>query len=70
MVEYVPLTATSGNLRGFCPTCERLIYRRVSRANLITILGKLEVTITDAPLRIRDAVDPSVNGDFNPMGKK
>jgi hypothetical protein len=65
----VPLTPTSGNLRGICPTCERFIHRRVSRAKLKAIAGQLEVTVTDGPLRIRDANEPSVNSDFEPMDK-
>ena len=69
-VEYAPLTPNSGNLRGLCPTCARLIHRRVSRANLTAVLGQLKVTFADAPLRIRDAVDPSVNSDFEPMAAK
>jgi len=68
MVEYVPLTATSGNLRGLCPTCERLIHRRVSRSKLNSILGSLEVTVTEAAPRIKDGIDPSVNSDFEPTG--
>jgi hypothetical protein len=69
MAEYVPLTPTSGNMRGLCPNCERLIHRRVSKAKLIAIAGQLEVTITEAQLRIRDANEPSVNSDFEPMDK-
>lgn len=69
MADYVPLTPTSGNLRGICPTCERFIHRRVSRAKLKAIAGQLEVTVTDGPLRIRDANEPSVNSDFEPMDK-
>jgi hypothetical protein len=46
--DYVPLTETSGNLRGFCPDCERLMYRRVKKAMLYAIAGKLKVTVTDA----------------------
>jgi Helix-turn-helix domain len=68
--EYLPLTPTSGNLRGLCPTCARLIHRRASRANLPTIQGQLKVTFTDAPLSIRDAIDLSVNSDFEPMVAK
>ncbi len=44
MAEYEPITATLGNLIGICPDCERIIYRRVSRAKLPQIRGKLEVT--------------------------
>jgi hypothetical protein len=68
--EYVPSTPTSGNLRGLCPTCARLIHRRVSRANLATVQGELEITFTDAPLSIKDAVDPSVNCDFEAVETK
>jgi hypothetical protein len=62
--EYLELTPASGNLRGLCPTCTRLIHRVASRANLATVQGQLKVTFTDAPLSIGDAVDPSVNCDF------
>jgi hypothetical protein len=61
--EYVPSTPTSGNLRGLCHTCARLIHRRVSRANLATVQGELEITFTDAPVSIGDAANPSVNSD-------
>jgi hypothetical protein len=69
-VEYLPLTPTSGNLRGLCPTCTRLIYRRVSRAKLAAVQGQLKVTFTDASPSIRDAVDPSVNSDFELVGAR
>jgi len=68
MVEYLPLTATSGNLRGLCPTCGNLIHRRVARDKLNAILGSLEVTLTEAAQRIRDGVGPSANSDFEPTG--
>jgi hypothetical protein len=68
--EYLQLTPTSGNLRGLCPTCTRLIHRVASRANLATIQGQLKVTFTAAPLSIRDAVDPSVNCDFGAVETK
>jgi hypothetical protein len=69
-VEYLALTPTSGNLRGLCPTCTRLIYRRASRANLAVVQGQLKVTFTDAPLSIRDAIDRSVNSDFQLVAAK
>jgi hypothetical protein len=70
MALYVSITLTSGNLRGICPTCERFIHRRVSRANLTAIAGQLEVAVTDAPLRIRDGNEPSVNSDFKPVDER
>jgi Helix-turn-helix domain len=69
-VEYLPFTPTSGNLRGLCPTCTRLIHRRASRAKLAAVQGQLKVTFTDAPSSIRDAVDPSVNSDFELVAAK
>jgi len=70
MAEYVPLTRTSGNLRGLCPTCGRLMHRRVSRDKLTTISGRLDVTIMDEAPRIRDETEPSVNSDLEPTRKK
>jgi hypothetical protein len=61
MAEYVPLTESKGNLRGICPTCQRLIHRMVSRARIEAIRGKLSVTFTEPPARIRETSDPSVN---------
>jgi hypothetical protein len=68
MADYVPLTRTSGNLRGFCPMCQRFIHRRVSWAKLTIIAGQLDITFTDAPPRISDATQPSLNSDFNSHG--
>jgi hypothetical protein len=52
MADYVPMNATTGNLRGFCPDCERLMYRRVGLAKLASICGSLDVAIAEAGLRI------------------
>jgi hypothetical protein len=65
--EYLPLTLTSGNLRGLCPSCARLIHRRASLRNLAAVQGQLKVTFTDPPPSIRDAIDPSVNRDIELM---
>jgi hypothetical protein len=40
MLDYEPITATSGNLKGICDTCETFIYRRVA-------LAKIGVTVPD-----------------------
>ena len=70
MAEYAAITATGGNLRGLCPTCERLIHRRVNRANLAVIAGQLDVTVTEASPRIGDTAAPSLNSDFELQGAK
>jgi hypothetical protein len=69
MADYLPVTATSGNLRGLCPTCGRLMHRRVSNARLLTIAGKLQITVTDASVRITETGRPSVRCDVNPPGE-
>lgn len=70
MVEYVPLTPSSGNARGLCPTCGKLVHRRIARDEFIAIFGSLDVPVTDATPRIKDAIDISVNSDFEPVGTK
>ena len=64
MADYIPITATSGNLRGICPACDTIIHRRVSWAKLDQIRGRLEVTIPQAQLHIGDSRSLSVNCDF------
>ena len=54
MAEFRPLSATTGNLSGICPDCERLIYRRVNLGKIAAIAGNLDVTFTEAPSRIRE----------------
>lgn len=69
MVEYLPITEGSGNLRGICPECDALIHRRVSLANLKTVGDGLEITFTQAPMRIRDCGEASVNCGSNVEGE-
>jgi Helix-turn-helix domain len=47
MAEFVKLTPTNGNMRGLCPTCGGLMYRRTSLAQLEQIRGVVEVTIVE-----------------------
>ena len=48
MADYVRRSRGAGNLRGLCPDCDRLIYRRVSLAALDEVRGHLDVTFTRA----------------------
>ena len=63
IVDYISITATSGNLRGICPDCEILIHRRVSLARLDDVCGDLEVAFPQAVPRIRERTVPSVDCD-------
>ena len=44
IAEYRPLTRATGNLRGLCPDCGRLVHRVVSLARIEAVRGDLEVT--------------------------
>lgn len=48
IVDIVPVTATSGNMRGICPVCDRLIYRRVPFDRIELVAAGLEVTVSQA----------------------
>jgi excisionase family DNA binding protein len=61
MIEYIPLTPTSGNLRGLCPECETFMHKRINIAALTTLGVILEVTIAQVPPHLRDRDDPSPN---------
>jgi hypothetical protein len=69
MADYLPVTATSGNLRGLCPACGRLMHRRVSKVRLSTIAGKLQIRFTDAPAHITETGETSVRCDFDRPGE-
>jgi hypothetical protein len=62
--QYVPITQTSGNLRGTCPDCGSRIYRRVSLHKLAASVGHLEVQLPQAEQRIADTACPSLNCDL------
>ncbi len=45
MAEFVPITASSGNLRALCPECSTLMHKRVSVAFLPELSKLLELSI-------------------------
>lgn len=49
---YIPITPSSGNLRGTCPECGCFMHRRVALAKLCGVT--LEVTFPQAGPRIRE----------------
>jgi hypothetical protein len=64
IVDYLPISMTTGNLQGICPDCETLINRIVSLAQIDTIRGNLEITFPQVKRRIRDRTSARVNSDF------
>ena len=64
MVDYVPATATLGNLVAICSTCEAMMYRRVSLAKLEHVRGILDITMPQALEHIGESAQPTVNSDL------
>lgn len=62
--EYLPITATSGNLRGTCSDCGARIYRRVSMGNLAIVAGDLLIKVPQAQEHIEESGRPSLNSDL------
>jgi hypothetical protein len=58
MVDYIPRTDRTGDLIGFCPRCEKLIYRRISWVRFDEVCETLEVRIVQPHLRISDSASP------------
>ena len=63
MAECVATSDTTGTLRGICPDCDRMIYRRVNPQKLDAVRGDLDVTVTQARPRIEETTKPNVNCD-------
>jgi hypothetical protein len=60
MVDYIPIDDISGNLRGICPTCDRWICRRISRAKLRAVQSVFDINFPHEPTRLRESQEPSV----------
>ncbi len=63
MAECVATRPAVGVLQGICPDCERMIYRRVNPQKLDVVRGDLEVTVTQAEVRIEETRKPNVGCD-------
>lgn len=56
--------AAAACLRGPCPECSTLMYRRVNVARLDTVRGRLIVSFPEAHSRLRGIPCSSLNDDF------
>jgi hypothetical protein len=63
MADCVMTDETTGTLRGICPDCDRMIYRRVNPQKIGAVRGELDVTFTQAEPRIEETTKPNVNCD-------
>jgi hypothetical protein len=63
MADCIQTGETTGSLQGICPDCARMIYRRINPKKLDAVRGDLEITVTQAPLRIAETAKPNVKCD-------
>jgi hypothetical protein len=61
LVEYAPLSATTGNLRAFCVTCEAVMHRKVRRADIAAVMRGLDVQFAERPPRLIGSRSTSLN---------
>ena len=64
MADYLPVTATLGNMVGICSACEAMMYRRVSLVRIQQVRGLLDITLPQALPHIDEIAQPSVNSDL------
>jgi len=62
--EYLPITASSGNLRGSCSQCGTRMHRRVSLPKIAMAIGNLEVALPQVQQRITETTELSSNSDL------
>jgi hypothetical protein len=63
IADCVQTGETTGSLQGICPDCNRMIYRRINPKKLDAVRGDLDISVTQAPLRIEGTAKPNVNCD-------
>ena len=64
MVEYLSMTAMSGNLRAICATCDTMMHRRARHASIPAIMPGFAVQIPQAPPRLKGSPWSSLNCDL------
>lgn len=64
MIECLPINATTGNLRGICPVCDRLMHRRASLDRVRAIAADLDVSFAEVEPTLEGTSSPPVNLDL------
>jgi hypothetical protein len=69
MAEYRSRGPSRGDLVGICPTCDRIIHRRVNLAKIDLARGDLAVEFPKPELRLIDSFAPLSNVAFRQDGQ-
>lgn len=64
LAEYRPITESVGDLVAICPTCDSMMYRRVSLPRLDDVRGNLDVHMQKALPLLCKRDKPSANSDL------
>jgi hypothetical protein len=64
IADCVPKGPKHGILVGICPSCERMIHRRVSLVRLVEVRGDLDVCFSAPQLNLSDTASPLSNVDL------
>ena len=65
MVDYIPMSESTGRLIAICPDCTGMMNRYASKANLAKNQGQLDVSIPKALEHISETSNPLVNSEFS-----
>lgn len=65
MVDYLPITAASGNLQAICEACDTFMHRRARWTALSVIMPGLDVRIEQALPSLKGSPPPSLNCDLD-----
>lgn len=64
MLDYIAVTAFSGDLHALCGTCGSVMHQRARLADLPSRMPGIEVQIRQADQRLSGSPPPSLNCDF------
>lgn len=56
MLDYEPITSTSGNLKGICEVCDTLMFRRAALAKIGAIAPDCHVSFPQCQQRLTETV--------------
>jgi hypothetical protein len=65
LVEYLPMTPSSGNLRARCERCGSPMHRRVRKVEIAQIMVGYAVQMAEGPASIIGKPNPSLNCDLD-----
>ena len=68
ILNYLPMRETSGNLRGICEVCDRIIHRSIRKAEIEAKMPGCDVKFQEAPSSLSGRTSSSLNCDSKQKG--